>query len=89
MLADMTLALMGAAMKPETKLSKLKAAAADGNWAEALGVAAKFPDLGADKAAITRAHGCITNPRFFAQLGIDCAAAVEAGKRALRSRYGL
>lgn len=76
-------------MKPESKLSKVKAAAAAGDWDRALGIAAKFQDLGAEKAAITRAHGCITNPRFFAQLGVDCAAAVEAGKQALRSRYDL
>lgn len=76
-------------MKPESKLSKLKAAASAGDWAGAISIAAKFPDLGAEKAAITRAHGCITNPRFFAQLGIDCAAAVEAGRQALCSRYGL
>lgn len=76
-------------MKPESKLSKLKAAAAAGDWAGALSIAAKFPDLGDEKAAITRAHGCIINPRFFAQLGVDCAEAIAAGRRALCSRYGL
>jgi hypothetical protein len=47
---------------PPTKLSLLRAAATKGDWTCALSIAAKFPQLGAHKAAITRAHGAIQNP---------------------------
>ena len=40
---------------PPTKLSLLRAAATKGDWTCALSIAAKFPQLGAHKAAITRA----------------------------------
>jgi hypothetical protein len=71
---------------PRTKISILREHMAAGRWPEALSLAAKFPDLGEERAAITRAHGAITNPRFFAQLG-DCASAIAAGKAALLARY--
>lgn len=71
----------------ETKLSKLKAAACSGDWAGALRIAAKFPQLGEHKAAIVRAHECIVNPAFYRQLGRDPDACVSAGIAALRSRY--
>lgn len=73
----------------KSKLSQVRACAAAGDWAGALRIAAKFPQLGEHREAITRAHGCITNPRFFAQLGVDCDAAIEAGKAALVQRYSL
>lgn len=73
----------------ETKLDKLKAAAARNDWPGALRIAARFPQLGEHKRAIVTAHECIVNPRFYVQLGVDPAAAVEAGKAALRARYGL
>lgn len=73
----------------QTKLSKLKAAAAAGDWAGALRIAARFPQLGADKAAIVRAHECIVNPGFYRQLGRDPALAIEAGIAALKARYKL
>ena len=72
--------------QPRTKISVLREHMTAGRWAEALSVAARFPDLGEHRAAITRAHGAITNPRFFSQIG-DCGAAIEAGKLALIARY--
>lgn len=71
----------------ETKLSKLITAAQAGDWAGALRIAARFPQLGEHKRAIVTAHECLVNPRFYVQLGMDPAAAVEAGKVALRARY--
>lgn len=75
--------------QPRSKLSFVREAMAAQDWHKAISLAAKFPDLGEQKAAITRAHGCITNPRFFAQLGVNCAEAIEAGKAALIARYGV
>ncbi len=73
----------------ETKLSKIKTAVASGDWATALRIAARFPQLGEHKRAIVTAHECIVNPRFYVQVGIDPAQAIEAGKAALRARYSL
>jgi len=74
---------------PPTKLSLLRAAAAKADWAKVLSIAAKFPQLGQHKAAITRAHCAIQNPAFYKQLGQDPAALVAAGIEALRTRYRL
>ena len=73
----------------ETKLSKLKACAATGDWAGALRIAAKFPQLGEHQAAIKRAHECMSNPGFYAQLGRDPQSCINAGIAALRARYGI
>jgi hypothetical protein len=73
----------------ETKLSKLKAAASSGDWAGALRIAAKFPQLGEHKTVIVRAHECFVNPAFYRQLGRDPEACIEAGISALRIRYRL
>ncbi len=72
----------------ETKLSKLVAAVAMNDWAEALRIANKFARLGDEKAAITRAHDAYLNPDFYRQLGKDPAELVDEGKAALKRRYG-
>lgn len=71
----------------ETKLSRLKALAASGDWHGALRIAAKFPQLGEHKRAITTGYEAATRPNFYLQIGKDPAALVEAGKQALRARY--
>lgn len=73
----------------ETKLSKLKALAAAGDWPGALRIAAKFPQLGAERGAILDAHMAVTNPRFLAQIKRCPDAALAAGIAALRSKYGI
>jgi len=73
----------------QTKLSKLKDAATRGDWATALRIAAKFPQLGEHAAAIKRAHEAGHSPAFYRQLGRDPDALVAAGIAALRDRYGL
>ncbi len=72
-----------------TKLDTLKAAAAAGNWQRAIAIAARFPRLGAYRAAVLDAHSAYTNPRFLAQIGRDVAACIEAGKSALIAAYRL
>ena len=72
-----------------TKLDALKDAAAVGDWARALRIAARFPVLGEHGAAIKRAHECIEHPGFYRQLGRDPEQAVRDGIAALRERYRL
>lgn len=72
-----------------TKLALLKEAAAAGDWRKALAIAAKFPQLGEHKRAITTAHECNVRPGFYRQLGKDPEALVQAGIAALRERYAL
>jgi hypothetical protein len=73
----------------QTKLSKLKAAAAQGDWAGALRIAAKFSELGEHEAAIKRAHEASHSAAFYRQIGHDPHACIQAGINALRERYGL
>lgn len=73
----------------ETKLSKLKACAAQGDWPGALRIAARFPQLGKERGAILDAHMAATNPRFLTQLRKDPDAALQAGIAALRSKYSI
>jgi len=72
-----------------TKLETLKMAAAAGDWRQAVAIAARFPRLGAYRAAVLDAHGAYTNPRFMAQIGRDVDACIEAGKLALIAAYRL
>ena len=53
----------------ETKIDALRKAAAAGDWRTALRIAARFPRLGAHKAAITRAWTAYQYPAFYRQLG--------------------
>lgn len=62
----------------ETKIVKLRAAAAKGDWALALRIAARFPELGEHKAAIQRAHEAHANARFYRSLGKDPDALIPA-----------
>ena len=73
----------------ETKLSKVVAAYSAGDYREAIRLAAKFPQLGAQKEAITRAWAAIQSPDFYESMGQDPATLVAAGVDALRARYSL
>lgn len=75
----------------ETKLAKLKAAAAAGDWAAALAIAARFPRLGDEAADIKRAHECLNGQgrSFYAQIGRDPEALIQTGIDALRRKYRL
>ena len=67
----------------------LQDAADAGDWTKALAIASKFQELGDHRAAITRAHECITRPDFYKQLGRDPEACIAAGIEALKERYEL
>ena len=71
----------------QTKLSQVKAAYEAGNFAKAIQIAAKFPDLGKERAAILDAHLAITNPRWAMQLHQDIDQTINAGIKALATRY--
>lgn len=73
----------------QTKISQIRSAVAANDWRKALAIAARFPQLGEHKKAIVTAHECLAHPGFYRQLGKDEAALVDAGKAALRERYGL
>jgi len=60
----------------------------EGNWEEAISLAAKFPRLGTHRGEILDAHMAYTNPRFAKQIGKDIDAMKEAGMSALIVRFG-
>jgi hypothetical protein len=72
-----------------SKLSKVLAALADGRDIDALRIAAKFHDLGAEKVPITRAWAAHNHPQTYADMGHNPAALVAAGLDAIRRRYGV
>ena len=53
------------------KIESLRACMKADDWRGAIRIAAKFPRLGDEKEAITRAHLAYTNPRFLLQIGKD------------------
>ncbi len=71
----------------QTKISILREHMAAGRWHDALKMAAKFPQLGDQKVAITRGADALKHPDFYRQLGKDVAVLVDAGVAALRARY--
>lgn len=73
----------------DTKLSQIKKNAATGNWAKAINIASKFPDLGEQRNAILDANLAITNPRWVAGLGKDINKSVADGILALKVRYNI
>lgn len=73
----------------QTKLSQLKDAYHAGDTAKAIRIAARFPDLGAHRAAILDANIAITNPRWTLNMKRDIEQTIAAGIDALRNRYSL
>lgn len=67
----------------QTKLSQLLALMATNQWEKALSMAAKFPQLGDEKAVIIRAHEAIEHPHFYQQLGHDLDTIKQTGIVAL------
>lgn len=74
-------------MRPDTKLSQLRAHMEAGEWEKAIAIAARFPRLGAIRNAVLDAHMAVTNPRFVVGLRKDPAALIDAGKAALVGAY--
>lgn len=71
----------------ETGLSKMKRHLANGDYEEALKLAARWGDLGAHKEAITRGYEALMRPAFYEQLGKDPDFLFREGVRALFERY--
>jgi len=58
-----------------------------GEWAKALSLAAKFPQLGDHKDAIVRGHEACVRPDFYRQINRDPDILVKIGIAALTDRY--
>jgi hypothetical protein len=71
----------------ETKLSQIKRLLDAGDSQSAIRIAARFSDLGAQRAAILDAHGAYTNPRFCRQIGKEPDALIAAGIAAMHARW--
>jgi len=71
----------------EKKIDTLLGHMRSGNWPRALSLAASFPRLGDERAAIVRAHEVLAHPGFYTQLGRDEDKVLRDGIAALRSRY--
>ena len=72
----------------QTKLSQLLDLIAAHDWNAAIRLAAKFPRLGPHRDDILRAKDALLQPDFYHQIGRDPAALIDAGKRAILSRFG-
>lgn len=72
----------------KTKLSKLLELMKSESWEEALKFAGKFPSLGEEKRAITRAREAVLRPDFFRSLGRDVDGIISEGREALIRKYG-
>lgn len=71
----------------ETKLSKLLLMMRENRWDDALKFAGKFPSLGEEKRAITRAREALIRPEFFRSIGRDVDQIIEEGRQALVRKY--
>lgn len=72
---------------PPTKRSILLAHMKAGEWDKALSLASKFPNLGPEKEAITRAHNARLRPDFYRQIKQDPVAHFESGIAALKAKF--
>jgi hypothetical protein len=70
-----------------TKLDKLRAAAAAGDWERVVAIAAAFPSLGAEKDRIMKAREAFVRPEFQRQLGRDPEKLKTDGIAAIREKY--
>ena len=71
-----------------TKLEQVQQAYKNGNYKDALRIAAKFPQLGNERKAITLANECFSNPRFYKQVGVNIDQAIADGVKTLGAKYG-
>lgn len=73
---------------PPRKLDFVLNAMRGGDWEKAIGLAAKFPNLGCEKQAIMQANEAIKRPEFQRQLGRCPEQLIALGQMALVRRYG-
>ena len=74
-------------MREDTKLARIRQTMRDGDWDEALKLAARFQRLGEHAQAIRRAANALINPTFYEQLGYDLARLRAEGIAAMKERY--
>jgi hypothetical protein len=74
-------------MREDTKLAKVRQAMRDGDWRQALKLAARFRRLGEHREAIQRAANAISNPSFYEELGYDLKEIEAEGIAALKKYY--
>jgi hypothetical protein len=74
---------------PNSKLAKIRAAMAAGDWDTAIKLAARFDSLGAHGTAITRGKEAMSNPEFYRQLGHDLLKIRQEAIEALKAKYSL
>lgn len=78
-----------AAGEPESTGEQLRRLVTEKDWHRALKLAAKLPATPEpDKTTFQRAWEALARPEFSRQLGRDPEALIEAGKEALRRRFG-
>lgn len=61
----------------------------EGRLDDAIRFAGKFPILGSEKRAITRAREALIRPEFFREMGRDVEAIIQEGREAILRRYPL
>jgi len=71
----------------QTKLSQVQAHMRAGDYRAAILMAAKFADLGAEKAAILSAREAYLRPDFQRQLRRNPDSLIAAGRAAMDRRY--
>lgn len=76
-----------AAARQRGRLDRLLDAMQAGDWPAALRLAASYPDLGAEAAAIRRGYEATVRPQFYRELGRDVDAEIGGGIAALCRRY--
>ena len=74
-------------MREDSKLARIRQAMREGNWDEALRLAARFRRLGEQTEAIRRAANALTSPEVYEELGYDLARVRAEGIAALKERY--
>ena len=74
-------------MRDDTILAKIRQVMRDGDWDEALRLAAGFQRLGKQAEAIRRAANARTNKQFYEQLGYDVEQVKAEGVAALKERF--
>ena len=73
----------------ETKLAKLKQMMADGDHRGALKLAASWGRLGKEKRDIERGWAAYSNPEMYRSMGYDDDYLINAGLKALRTKYDI
>lgn len=69
------------------KIDRIRALIQQQDWNAALRIAARFPRLGNERKAITRAASALLSPAFYDSIGVDVDDVLRQGKEALVKKY--